>query len=291
MAVKYGEFTFPSDFGFQSGQRKAKGGSTTPQKFAKGGVAKAPVPMGAKKSWNKDDAVSPGSPKRTAPSQSAKNSPALAKKSFAAQGENTPPATKQTGTVQRMSGWSDFKKGGVAKKAKGGSAHGAGCSCSMCSGGVAKKASGGRIANLGKYAHGGKVLAEKYEKSAGTPKKSGDGSMGEKTSGVAKKAGGGMTRAPSKKKEAAIHAKGKKSHGPGAGALAAMLGAAGGPPGGGMGPPGMGAPPPGMAPGPSSPPGGAMGTPPSAPPMGAPAMAGGGAVVRHVFVHHISHGK
>jgi len=95
--------------------RKARGGSISPD------IADAPVPMGKKSSWNKDDAVSPGSDKRTPPKQGAKNDPKTAKSHWAVDGENTSPATKQEGDVERMSGWSDFKKGGkVHKKSAGG---------------------------------------------------------------------------------------------------------------------------------------------------------------------------
>ena len=172
---------------------------------AKGGIAEAPVKMGEKSSWNKDDAVSPGSYKKTPPKQSARNKDAV-KDKFAA--KDTDDATKQTGDVERMSGFSDFKKGGrVHKKAKGGhvstpqpykeGGHAKGCSCKMCSGGMVKKAEGGhnRLKNLGKYAHGGKVYTdgstqkpggdEKYEKAAGTPKRDHMASKGERSSGKA----------------------------------------------------------------------------------------------------------
>jgi hypothetical protein len=210
-------------------ERRAKGGSID--------VAEAPVKMGAKSAWNKDDAVSPGSSKRTTPKQGTKNS-AAAREKFATEGRNTEPATKQVGDVERMSGFSDFKKGGKVKKAHGGhistpqpyakGGHAKGCGCKMCSGGAMKEGGqvktrdrfetskddnrmaapdkqekgdgmtykkGGRIKNLGKYAHGGKVWTDgstqkpggddEYEKAAGTPKKSHDGSKGERSSGKA----------------------------------------------------------------------------------------------------------
>jgi len=182
----------------------AKGGSISAD------IADAPVPMGKKPAWNRDDATSPGSAKRSPPKQGMKNSKAASDK-FAADGENTKPATKQEGDVERMSGFSDFKKGGKVKKAKGGHAttpqrykeggHAKGCSCKMCSGGAAMKEGGylgegvstkdtykkggqhDRIKNLGHYAHGGKVKdASKYEHAAGTPKKSHDGTKSEKPS-------------------------------------------------------------------------------------------------------------
>ena len=80
------------------------------------------VGMGEKTSWNKDDAVSPGSFKRTPPGEKETNKKAAYSK-FDAEGRDTEPATKQSGNVERMSGWSDFKRGGKAKKfAKGGHA-------------------------------------------------------------------------------------------------------------------------------------------------------------------------
>jgi hypothetical protein len=186
-------------------------------------VAHGKVKDGEKTPWNKDDGVSPGSPKRTPPGQGMKNSSA-AKSKFATDGENTEPATPQTGNVDRMSEFSDFKHGGKVKHkhkkggiiqadryetgmsgkksaapdkkvkgdgekfARGGSAgHREGCKCSMCG--------GGRIDNLKHYAHGGKVYTDgstqkpggndKAEKHAGTPKKSHDGSKGEVSSGKA----------------------------------------------------------------------------------------------------------
>jgi hypothetical protein len=241
-------------------------------------TAAGAVKMGEKSSWNKDDAVSPGSFKRTPPGEKETNASA-ARSKFDGEGRNTDPATKQDGNVERMSGWSDFKNGG-------------------------------RIKNLGKYAHGGKVKstkseapsgkagsgavnksagvdAGKYESSAGTPKKAA-GSRVEMKSGTAKAAMGGLSRGTSPKKNAAIHAKmAHKSVGPKAGGLGALAGALSG-----MGMPHQGPQaPPGMAPGMGAPPGGQMGAiAPQAPQMGGgpPAMAHGGGV-KHVIVHHISH--
>jgi hypothetical protein len=295
-------------------QRHAKGGSTTPQRYKDGGESFMPtaagqVPMGKKSSWNKDDAVSPGSYKRTPPAQSAKNKDA-AKSTFASR--DTEPATKQTGDVERMSGWSDFKKGGkVMKKKMGGAVEdryefsdGAG-SMSKDKTGTEKQVKGTKA-----YKTGGKVYKDgstqkpggdaKYEKAAGTPKRDHMASKGETSSGTAAKgkqpkaqgekrmAMGGLSRATSPKRNAAIHAKNKKPSGASLGALASMLGGAGMPHQPSA--PGMGAAPPGMAPGMGSPPGSAMGgMGPQSPGPGAPAMAGGGSV-RHVVIHHIKHG-
>jgi hypothetical protein len=245
-------------------------------------VATGKVADGKKTPWNADDEVSPGSPKRTPPGQGEKNS-AAAKNQFAHEGRGTEPATKQSGDVERMSGYSDFAKGGHA-----------------------------RIKNLGHYAHGGKVKMTKAdgEKSSGkagsstvkapvakspkpstdkTPSKAGD--RVEMKSGTAKAAMGGLSRGTSPKRNAAIHA---KNHKPSAGALSALAGALG------AGPhqpsaPGMGPPPPGMQPQMGSPPGGAMGPRPMPPmaggPMGAPGGMSHGGAVKHVIVHHVSHGK
>jgi len=256
------------------GFNKKAGGSA--KCYAKGGrVADAPVFMGEKKAWNKDDAVSPGSPKRTPMGQGEKNKSAASNK-FATEGRGTEPATKQSGDVQRMSGYSDFKNGG-------------------------------RIKNLGHYAHGGKVKptrtetasgkagsstvkapvkatdAGKAEKAAGTPKTS-PGSRVEIKSGTARAAMGGLSRGTSGRKNAAIHAKMSKPKGAALGAIASALSGAGAPH---QGP----AAPPGMSPSMGAPPGGMMGgMAPQAPTMGGgpPAMADGGAM--HVFHHHISHG-
>lgn len=259
------------------GMHKSEGG--TAKCYAKGGrVADAPVPMGEKKSWNKDDAVSPGSPKRTPVKQSEKNKPAASSK-FAAEGRGTEPATKQSGDVERMSGFSDFKKGGSAHPLK----------------------------NLGHYAHGGKVKATRsevssgkaddgvvnrsppesageYESEAGTSKKD-PGDYYETASGTASMAMGGLSRGTSRRKNAAIHAKAHKggTKGAGIGALAQALSGAGAPQ------QGIGAPP-GMNPGMGAPPGGPMGgMAPQAPVMGGgpPAMADGG--VLHVVHHHVNH--
>jgi len=195
-----------------------------------------------------------------------------AKNKFAADGRNTPPATKQDGSVQRMTGYSDFKKGGKVHE---------------------------RIHNLGHYAHGGKVKAsgEKSSGSAGsgkvsapvkkapaatTERKSAPGSRVEMKSGTAKAAMGGLSRGTSPKKNAAIHA--KMSHkAPKAAGLAQLAGALSG-----MGMPHQGPQaPPGMAPGMGAPPGGQMGAmAPQAPVMGGgpPAMASGGPLhVVHSF--------
>lgn len=248
--------------------------------FAKGGkVAAGKVAMGEKPQWNPDDAVSPGSYKRTPVGQGVKNKTAANSK-FDADGRNQEPATKQSGNVERMSGYSDFKNGG-------------------------------RIKNLGHYAHGGKVgatrseapsgkagsgkvrapespaKAGKYESKAGTPKTS-PGTRVEMRSGVAKAAMGGLSRGPSPKRNAAIHAKNHKPHAPkGASGLGALAGALSGQ---AMPSQSAGAPP-GMAPGMGAPPGGQMGAiAPQAPTMGGgpPAMSRGGGV-KHVVVHHVSH--
>lgn len=152
--------------------RSEKSSGVQKPAFARGGstkVAAGKVAMGEKKPWNQDDAVSPGSYKRTPPGQGESNMKA-AKSKFSS--KDTDPATPQTGDVERMSGYSDFKKGGkVHKHAKGGhttpqaykeGGHAKGCSCKMCSGGSTPMPykSGGhpnRIKNLGHYAHGGKA--------------------------------------------------------------------------------------------------------------------------------------
>jgi len=132
--------------GVQKPAFKSGGHATTPQRYKAGGstlhesgckcnycgggmakkeggsikTAAAPVGMGKKSSWNKDDAVSPGSFKRTPVGEKVTNKKASTSK-FDAEGRDTDPATKQAGNVERMSGWSDFKKGGKVKKfAKGG---------------------------------------------------------------------------------------------------------------------------------------------------------------------------
>lgn len=253
MAVKYvSDFTFAPSPPRPTARGYARGGHVqggTAKCYARGGsvspdVATGAVPMGRKASWNPDDAVSPGSPKRTPPGQGEKNSSAATSK-FSREGRDTPQATKQSGNVERMSGYSDFHNGG-------------------------------RIKNLGHYAHGGKVKASgevasgkagtgavkapvkatpagKYEANAGTPKTS-PGSRVEVKSGVAKAAMGGLSRGTSHKKNAAIHAKNHAPRAPKApkipslGALAAMA-----PPPAPMGPP-MGAPPMGAPPGMGAPP-------------------------------------
>lgn len=272
-----------------------KGGASTPKRFCGGGkykeggsirTAEAPVKMGEKKSWNKDDAVSPGSFKRTPPSQASKNKDAANSK-FSAEGRNTEPATEQSGSVQRMSGWSDFKEGGAVHP---------------------------RLKNLREYAHakkGGSVAATRSEKPSGhatsgtkvnsSPKgrnaqyESAAGTPGEATprgdnhemkSGEPSMAMGGLSRGTSHKKNAAIHAKSNHKM---QSAMGALAGALSGPPPGappmGAAPP-MGGPPPGappMGPPPGPPPGAA----PMGPPGGMPHMAGGGEM--HVFHHHITH--
>lgn len=245
-------------------------------------VATGKVPDGKKTPWNADDAVSPGSPKRTPPGQGEKNQ-AAAKSQFSREGKGTEPATKQDGDVERMSGWSDFKKGGSTKSAFD------------------------RLKNLGHYAHGGKVKASSGEKKSGsagsgkvkapvakvsTPKKAEPtkapaGSRVEMKSGTAKAAMGGLSRGTSPKKNAAIHA--KSAHkapahvGVNPGALAGLAQALSAPPHQPSAP-GMGPAPPGMAPGMGAPPGQAMGPRP-APPMagGPPTMAHGGVVHNHFW--------
>lgn len=205
MAVKYvSDFTFGPSPPRPTIRGYARGGHVSAD------IATAKVPMGSKPSRNPDDATSPGSPKRTPMAQSDSNKSAASNK-FATAGRGTPPATKQSGNVERMSGYSDFHNGG-------------------------------RIKNLGHYAHGGKVKAPvaavnagKAEKAAGTPKTS-PGTR------VERKAMGGLSRGTSSRKSAAIHAKSHKPHapkGPSLGALASVLGAGAPPPAA----PGMGGPP------------------------------------------------
>lgn len=249
MAVQYvKDFNFAPSPPRPTVRGYARGGSVSAD------IATAKVPMGAKPARNANDATSPGSPKRTPMAQAASNKSAASNK-FATQGRGTPPATKQNGNVERMSGYSDFKSGGSAKF--------------------------DRLKNLGHYAHGGKVKAPvaavnagKAEKSAGTPKTS-PGTR------VERKSMGGLSRGTSPRKNAAIHAKSHKPKaGAGVGALAKALS------GQAMPSQGAGAPP-GMAPGMGSPPGGPMGwIAPQAPAMGGgpPAMSDGGQLktVTHV---------
>lgn len=285
MPVQYvKDFTFAPSPPRPTIRGYARGGlvkASTPFAYAKGGsVATDKVKTGAKTPWNADDATSPGSSKRTAPPQGEKNKAAASNK-FATEGRNTPVATKQDGDVERMSGYSDFKKGGSTN----------------------------RLKNLGHYAHGGKVRptktevksgtpsggkvkapvkptkgASKVEKHAGTPKTA-PGSRVEMKGGVAKAAMGGLSRGTSHAKNAAIHAKSAhKPKGPSLGALAGALSGAGMPQQGPQAPPGM-------SPGMGAPPGGQMGAiAPQAPTMGGgpPAMSHGGGV-KHVIVHHVSH--
>jgi hypothetical protein len=257
-----------SDTGKKSGMVKPA--------FKDGGsikVATGKVADGKKTPWNADDAVSPGSPKRTPPGQGEKNS-AAAKSQFSREGKGTEPATKQDGDVERMSGWSDFKKGGSVKH--------------------------DRIKNLGHYAHGGKVKAEKPSGKAGsksvkapvakvaTPKKAEPtkapaGSRVEMKSGTAKAAMGGLSRGVSPRKNAAIHAKESHKAPKGAsGALAGLAQALSAPPHQPAAP-GMGPAPPGMAPGMGSPPGQAMGPRPAPPMAGGPPMMSTGGVVHNHF--------
>lgn len=324
------------------GMRHAEGGSSTPDRYASGGHAKGCtckmcsggmahkeggsigtadglVKMGRKSAWNPDDASSPGSPKRTPPGQKETNQ-AASRSAFAHEGRGTPPATQQTGDVERMAGYSDFRKGGrVHKKAGGGSgdrfetSDGSGETHRDTSGTSARGEgdgkeykSGGRIKNLGHYAHGGKVQATRSEVKSGHPAsvkvpskvtpgprstaKPTDGSAAtrhEVRSGTPAMAMGGLSRGANPKRNAAIHAKMAKAQK--IGALGALAGALSGnqmPKQGGMAPPGM-------APGMGAPPGGQMGAmAPQAPTMGGgPPMMAAGGNVRHVFVHHMSHGK
>lgn len=258
--------TYVKDFSFAPSPPRP-----TARGYARGGhVNQAPkgqVAMTSPNVRNPKDASSPGSPNRSPPSQSASNMGA-SKAKFAQEGKGTPPATKQTGNVERMAGWSDF--------AEGGSAHRPGCGCSMCG--------GGRIGNLGKFAHGGKVVSG-GEKSSGTASKSPQkaASAGEVKSGTAKMAMGGMSRGTNPKKNAAIHAKAKSRGMPGAKSqgLAKVVGALEGASMPKQGPQA----PPGMAPGMGAPPGQPMGAmAPQMPSMGQPTMAQGGAL--HV-VHHV----
>lgn len=251
-------------------------GSGTVVKKAKGGsIIKLTGPAGkvpqSKNSVNPDDASSPGSYDKKVPAQSAKNESAAKFKSST----NTAPEDTGTGNKQRMAGWSDFKNGG-------------------------------RIKNLGHYAHGGKVKAsgEKPSGKAGsgtvkapvkkTAPVKGDvagqtGSRVEMKSGTARASMGGLSRGTSHAKNAAIHAKSNKAK---SGALQQVAQALSQAPHQAAAP-GMGPTPPGMAQGMGAPPGGAMG-PRVAPPMaGGPMQAGmsHGGAVKHVVVHHVSHGR
>jgi hypothetical protein len=105
------------------GAAKARDGREMEEKesavsgYAGGGsikVAAGKVKDGAKTPWNKDDGVSPGSFKRTPPGEKVRNE-AAANSRFSAEGRNTNPATEQNGNVERMSEFSDFKKGGSVK--------------------------------------------------------------------------------------------------------------------------------------------------------------------------------
>jgi hypothetical protein len=112
------------------GDKGLRGGMQAPA-FRKGGmmkkadggnikVAAGKVQDGKKTPWSKDDGTSPGSFKRTPPKESKTNSSA-AFDNFDDEDRNTEPATKQTGNVERMSEFSDFKHGGkVHKRSKGG---------------------------------------------------------------------------------------------------------------------------------------------------------------------------
>jgi hypothetical protein len=200
-------FSKGMDGGYKKGGAVKK--ATTPQRYAKGGagdslhdsgckcsycgggkaykeggaikVAAGKVKDGSKTPWNKDDGVSPGSFKRTPPGEKVTNKKAAYDK-FDAEGRNTEPATKQGGNVERMSEFSDFKKGGHAKKkhhyAKGGAVKGQvktqdryegyddgpngditedrrGTEKQVAGDGMAYKKGGSahRVSNLGKYAH------------------------------------------------------------------------------------------------------------------------------------------
>lgn len=253
--------TYVNDFTFAPSPPRP-----TARGYARGGhVNQAPkgqVAMTSPNVRNPKDASSPGSPTRTPPSQSSSNKSAAGAK-FAQAGKGTPLATKQTGDVERMAGWSDFAKGGSA-------GHRPGCGCAMCG--------GGRISNLGKFAHGGKVSSEK---SSGTAAKSPAKVAGKVKSGTAKMAMGGMSRGTNPKKNAAIHAKARTK---GAGKTQGLAKVVGALEGAAMPKQGPQAPP-GMAPGMGAPPGQPMGaTAPQMPSMGQPTMSQGGAL--HV-VHHV----
>jgi hypothetical protein len=389
-ALKYGSINDkkspPATRGEKSSgvQRPAfkKGGSTTPFAFKEGGtnhphgcscsycgggmakkasggsikVAAGKVADGSKTPWNKDDGTSPGSFKRTPPGEKVTNKKAANSK-FDDEGRDTEPATKQNGNVERMSEFSDFKRGGKVKKhAKGGHikattpqrfAEGGGdvepsadryetrdtnehggteeSAGTTTSHGMKKGGSAHPHANLGGYLHkkkggdvkvagtrkemaGGKAaktgievnsspaeLASKYESAAGTPGYSEPrGDYYEETSGEPHMAGGGLNRAPSPHRNAAIHA--KMDH-KAMNALSGIAGALNAQPHQPAAP-GMGPPPPGMAPSMGAPPGMAGGLRP-APPMagGAPGMGGPprppgmatGGDVQHIVHHHIHH--
>jgi hypothetical protein len=154
--------------GVQKPAFKSGGHATTPQRYAKGGhaagcacsmcgggmakkaeggsikVAAGKVKDGAKTPWNKDDGTSPGSFKRTPPGEKMTNK-AAANSKFDAEGRNTEPATKQSGNVERMTEFSDFKKGGK----------------------VHKKAKGGHATTPQRYKHGGATTPQRYAEGGG----------------------------------------------------------------------------------------------------------------------------
>jgi hypothetical protein len=197
--------------GVQKPAFKSGGHATTPQRYKAGGstlhasgckcnycsggvakkeggsikVAAGKVKDGAKTPWNKDDGTSPGSFKRTPPGEKVTNKRAAYSK-FDGEGRDTPPATKQGGNVERMSEFSDFKRGGKAKKyASGGQVttedryetgdHGQHISApdSQERGDGMEYSHGGSahpVRNLGQYAHakkGGSVKATRGEVASG----------------------------------------------------------------------------------------------------------------------------
>jgi hypothetical protein len=149
--------------GVQKPAFKSGGHATTPDRYKGGGMIKTAagkVKDGAKTPWNKDDGTSPGSFKRTPPKQSMKNKAAAYDK-FDAEGRDTDPATEQNGNVERMSEFSDFKRGGHAKKyAKGG--HASGCGCKMCSGGSSRYAKGGQVTTEDRYETESEMHGERH---------------------------------------------------------------------------------------------------------------------------------
>src|SRR5882724_4108715 len=167
------------------GMAKKEGGSIR--------VAAGKVRDGQKTPWNKDDGTSPGSFKRTPPGEKVSNKKAAYSK-FDAEGRDTAPATQQSGNVERMSEFSDFKRGGKVKKyAHGGQVktedryetgdHGQHIAApDKQERGDGMEYSGGgsvhpKLKNLGQYAHGkksgGAVKATRTEVKSGTAARTG----------------------------------------------------------------------------------------------------------------------
>lgn len=250
--------------------------------FARGGKVAAAKVKSTPDTNNPNDAVSPGSFKRTPPKQSKTNKQA-ANDNFDGEGRNTDPATPQAGNVERMTGYSDFKKGGsVHPKLKN-----LGTYAHAKKGGSVKEVAGGKAGSKSVKAPVSATNASEYESKAGTPGTA-PGSRVEIESGEAHASMGGLSRGNSHAKNAAIHAKGNKAK---AGALAGIAQALSQAPHQAPAP-GIGAPPPGMVPGMGAPPGGAMGPRPMPPMAGGPMQAGmsHGGEVSTVIHHHVMHG-